>query len=155
MKKKIILAALVLGVMIVVGSGGLALYLWNMPHRDVLAAEPDFTLSSDEFISEYLENQSSANNKFLSDDGDSKIVVLSGQIASISKNQNGDQVVLLKEPGAPVGVAFTFTPETNAAATALQPGQLVSIKGVVRSGPRRDEFLGIYANGVIEKASLF
>ena len=155
MKKKIWQTVMATSVIAIIGGGAFVFYLWNMPHRDVLSAQPDYTLSSSNFVSEYLANPGAANEKYLSDDGDSKIVVISGPVASISQTQNGDQVVLIKETGAPVGVAFTFTSETNDDAAALQSGQSVAIKGVVRAGPRRDEFLGLYSNAVIEKASLF
>lgn len=155
MNKKLFIAILVVGLMAILGGSAVVFYLWNMPHRDVVAATPDFTLSSEAFISEYFENSDAANIKYLSEDGDSKIVVLSGLVASISSNQAGDKVVLIKESDAKVGVAFTFTPDTNASASALQAGQPVSIKGVVRSGPRLDEFLGVYSNAVLEKASLY
>lgn len=144
-----------MGLMGGLGVSGFAVYVWFMPHRDVVSAEPDYQLSSSSFISEYLEDPGTSNYKYLSDDGDSKIVVLSGPLASISQNQNGDQVVLIKKAGAPVGVAFTFTSETNGDAASLHLGQTVTIKGVVRAGPRRDEFLGLYSNAVIEKASIF
>jgi hypothetical protein len=155
MKKNKFLTVLVMGLMGGLGVSSFAVYVWFMPHRDVVSAEPDYQLSSFSFISEYLEDSGASNNKYLSDDGDSKIVVLSGLVASISQNQNGDQVVLMKETGSLVGVAFTFATETNGDATVLKPGQFIAIKGVVRAGPRHDEFLGLYSNGVIEKASIF
>ena len=155
MKKKILLTILTLGIIGLLGGGGMALYIWFMPHRDVVSAEPDFIFLSSDFIEEYLDDPSAANIKYLSDDGDSKIVVLRGQVASVGQNQNGDQVVVLQETGAPFGVAFTFTAETNSSVAQLEPGQDVSIKGVVRAGPHRDDFLGVNSNAVVEKASLF
>ena len=54
--KKIVLAALLMGLIALIGGGGVGLYIWYMPHRDVLAAQPDYTLPSSSFISEYLAN---------------------------------------------------------------------------------------------------
>lgn len=121
MKKKIILTGLVVSAFAIFGGGAFVFYLWNMPHRNVVSTQPDYALSASSFVSDYFADPGAANNKYLSDDGDSKIVVLSGSVESISQNQKGDQVILIKESGTPVGVAFTFTSETNATAAALNP----------------------------------
>lgn len=58
--------------------GSVAFYLFNMPHRDVQSAPSDFTLTSNQIVTEYLADKDAANEKYLANDGDSKILEITG-----------------------------------------------------------------------------
>ncbi len=134
--------------------GGIGLYMFNMPHRDVQSAHADFSLSSAELVAEYLADGNAANQKYLAANGDSKILEVTGTIAKISEDFVGNKVVLLKKSNERAGVSATFTPETNQNAEALSTGQTITLKGVIRSGATYDEDLELYENVIIEKSDV-
>lgn len=153
-RKKIIRIIAVIGVAALLTGGGIGLYMFNMPHRDVQATQADYSLTSSQIVAEYLSNQDAANKKYLASDGDSKILEITGIVSKISEDFNGQKVVLLKDSQDQAGVSATFTPETNDDLTDVEPGQNITVKGVIRSGASYDEDLGFYLDIVLEKSSI-
>lgn len=153
-KKKIIKTIAIIGIAGILIGGGIGLYMFNMPHRNVQSASADYSLKSSEIVAEYLSNKDAANQKYLAADGDSKILEVTGTIAKISKDYNGNTVVLLKEADEFAGVSATFTPETNQNTKGLSTGQTITVKGVIRSGASYDEDLELYENVILEKSDL-
>ena len=133
---------------------GIALSMYYMPHRDIQSASPDYTMTISQLTEEYLEGSAQANDKYLSEDGESKILLLTGTIKSISENLNGQKVMLLKEALDKAGVNFTFSEGETYDFSQLKIGQEASIKGVIRSGATYDEDLEMYENTIIEKSTL-
>ena len=154
MKKKILKWGLILSVTGIIVGGSIVLYLFNMPHRDVVNSQADYNTTSTELVLEYITNYQEANDKYLEEDGNSKIIAVSGKIYSKEKDMNNQWVILLKETENSAGVSFTFTKETNAQAETLVLGSTVNIKGVIRSGASYDEDLELFEDVIIEKSSL-
>ncbi len=153
-KKKIIKSLLILvGIGILAGIG-IVLYLFNMPHRDVQAASTDFSYTASEIVEEYLIDADKANAKYLDEEGESKILEVTGSVFSITEDFNQQKVVLLKGENDKAGVSCTFTSATNAAVANLKIGDQVAIKGVIRSGASYDEDLGMYENVIMEKSKI-
>lgn len=155
MKKRKILkiAAIVVAAGLVIGVS-VGLYMYFMPHRDVQKSATDYKLSASALVAEYLADGNAANSKYLAEDGESKILEISGTVARISEDFTGRKVVLLKERGDKAGVSCTFLPETNANATKLTKGQKVTIKGVIRSGVSFDPDLNMYLNAVVDNSDV-
>ena len=152
--KRIIKAGIILVAVGVVIAGAVGLYLFNMPHRNVQKAATDYSLTSSQIVAEYLTDKESANKKYLSDDGDSKVLEITGVVSKISEDFNDQKVVLLKGADDKAGVSASFTTETNANAAKLQVGETVTVKGVIRSGASYDEDLDLYENVILEKSDL-
>jgi len=153
-KRKLIRIAAILAVAGALIGGGTAFYIYNMPHRDVLASEADFALSNSEIVSEYLANKLDADNKYLSEDGNSKILEITGTVSRISENYNEEKVLLLKEESDKAGVSATFTSQTNHKVLDLETGTIVTVKGVIRSGASYDEDLEMYEHVILEKSDI-
>ncbi len=150
-KKKLILLVVIIGIIV---AASIAAYMFYKPHRDVQSARTDLTISATELVNEYLSNADLANIKYLDEAGLSKILEVNGMVHSITEDYNNQKVVLIKSPEANAGVSCTFTMETNASAEALKVGQLVRIKGVIRSGAAYDEDLGLYEHVILEKSDV-
>lgn len=148
---KIVLLTILFGAII---GGGIFLYLWNMPHIDVQAQKADFSVSTTSIVNEYLNNEKAANDKYLSDEGDSKIFIIKGTVKSKDTDMNNQVTVLLQEANDKAGVKCVFTAETNKNADALQIGQQTAIKGIIRSGAKYDGDLELYENVLLEKCDL-
>ena len=153
-KKKVIRTIAVIGIAGLLTGGGIGLYMFNMPKRDVQAAQTDYTLSTSQIVSEYLSDSEAANQKYLSADGDSKILEITGELSKISENYDGQKVVLLKSGKDKAGVSATFSPESNDHLNGIKIGQVITVKGVIRSGASYDEDLELYENVVLDKSDI-
>lgn len=129
-------------------------YLWNMPHIDVQNEEVDYKLNSSELVDEYLTNEKVANQKYLGDDGNSKILLVNGIVSEISEDMNHQSIVLLKSQTDKAGVKCVFLPETKNHTKSLVLGSSVTVKGIIRVGASYDPDLEIYENVLLEKCDL-
>ena len=144
----------IIGALILVGIG-VFLYVWFMPHRDVQATKAFATIDATTLVNEFLTDKEKANATYLdSDEGESKVLIITGKIAKISKDQLGQKVLLLKNDTDKMGVSCTFTKETNPQAANLTIGNAVKIKGVIRSGAEYDEDLDLIENVIVEKSAI-
>ncbi|MEP0367887.1 MAG: hypothetical protein ABJN36_18725 [Cyclobacteriaceae bacterium] len=153
-KKKTLKLALITLVSVLVLGGGIGLYLFNLPHRDIQSTNTDFKLTASQVVAEYLINGESANEKYLDEEGESRILEVSGSVASVTEDYNGQKVVLLQSADDKAGVSCTFTTESNIQLMGINPGQKISVKGVIRSGATYDEDLEMYENVIMEKCAL-
>lgn len=151
MKKKILSALGIIALIVI----GYVAYLWFQPHRDVTATKADAEIKASALVDEFLNNPEAAQDKYLDIEGQSKILIVEGIITQITTDQLGQKVVQLKNsPDDKLGVACTFTLETNAQAQTLKVGDQVRIKGVIRAGAEYDEDLELGIDAVVEKSSL-
>ncbi len=151
MKSKIIKIVLALIVIAI----GVVAYLWFMPHRNVQSVKAFKTIDATALVNEFLTDKEKANALYLdSDEGESKVLIVTGIVAKISKDQLGQQVILLKNKKDKMGVSCSFTLETNNQVNTIKIGDHISIKGVIRSGAEYDEDLDLIENVIIEKSAL-
>jgi len=153
MKKTTKIISLTFGVGLVIAIA-VAYYMFNMPKRDVQSAKTDFSVSSTDIVNEYLADAALANGKYLQEEGDSKILAVTGTVVSINEDLNNQKVILLKNPGDKAGVSCTFTAETNKHTENLQIGETVTVKGVIRSGAGFDVDLDFYEDVIMEKCDI-
>lgn len=152
--KKFIKAGLLVLVSGLVIAGGVIYYMFNMPHRDVQAAATDYQFTASAIVDEYLSDPERANEKYLDNEGESKIIEVTGKVASISEDFNKQKVVLLKSAEDKSGVSCTFTSETNGQINSVSIGETISLKGVIRAGASYDEDLQMYEDVILEKCAL-
>ena len=153
-RKKVIRIIAIIGVSGILIGGGIGLYMFNMPQRDVQSAQTDYSLTSAQIVAEYLTDNEAANQKYLAADGDSKILEITGEVNKISENFNGQKVVLLKNGQEKAGVSATFFEETNDNLNGIIVGQTITVKGVIRSGASYDEDLEMYEHVILEKSDI-
>lgn len=153
-KKKVLLVALVSVAALVLVGGSTAMYFYYMPHRDVQATRPDATITTTELVKAFLENTQKANEHYLDAEGESQVLIVSGTVAEVSEDFEGNTVVLLKAEADPAGVSCTFLPETNQEAQQLAIGKQARIKGVIRAGAAYDPDLEMYEHVILEKCGL-
>jgi len=144
---------IVIGIGILIG-GSIGYYMFNKPARDVQNTKTDFSYNASEIVNEYLTDAQKANNKYLDETGNSKVLEISGTVANITEDFNNQKVILLKDASDKAGVSCTFTSETNSNTKNVKIGDRISIKGVIRSGASFDEDLEMYENVIIEKSNI-
>ena len=153
-RKKILKIAAVLAIAGLLIGVGVAYYMYNMPHRDVQSTPTDYKITVSELINEYAKNQNAANAKYLAEDGNSKILEVTGEVLRSRTNMNNQLVLVLQKPGDIAGVNVTFSEQANQETPAVEKGQIVTIKGVIRSGVYFDDNLSMYVNANIDHAAL-
>jgi tRNA(Ile2) C34 agmatinyltransferase TiaS len=149
--KKKILIVLTTGFLI---AAGIALYMFNKPARDVQATQTDFSYSASAIVNEYLTDANAANEKYLDEEGNSKVLEITGTVADISEDFNNQKVILLKNATDKAGVSATFTKETNAHTNNVKIGDEITVKGVIRSGAAYDADLEMYENVILDKCDI-
>jgi hypothetical protein len=142
-----------IAVIVVIALGYLA-YMWFMPHRNVQNTKAFTTIEATALVNEFLSDKEKANNLYLDSEGESKVLIITGTIANISKDQLGQKVVLLKNSSEKMGVSCTFTLDTNSQVDNIEVGNQIKIKGVIRSGAEYDEDLDLTENVIIEKSAV-
>lgn len=153
-KKKILKIALVIFAIGIVIAGSVAYYMFNRPHRDISGTKTDYSLNASELVAEYLKDPEAADNKYLDDEGESKILEVTGIVSEIESDYADNKVLILKKENDKAGVNCTFTPETNAKVANVKIGDVVTIKGVIRSGAVFIDALDMYENIIVEKCDL-
>ncbi len=153
-KRKVFRIVAIIGIAGLLVGGGIGLYMFNKPHRDVQSAQADYVLSSSQIVTEYLADYQAANQKYLAADGNSKILEISGEVNEISENFNGQKVVLLNGVNDMAGVSAIFTEETNDNLNGVKVGRTITVKGVIRSGASYDEDLEMYEHVILEKSDI-
>ena len=153
-KRKVFRIIAIIGIAGLLAGGGIGLYMFNKPHRDVQSAQADYVLTSSQIVAEYLADNQAANQKYLAADGNSKILEISGEVNEISENFNGQKVVLLHGVKDKAGVSAIFTAETNDNLDRVKIGRTITVKGVIRSGASYDEDLEMYENIILEKSDI-
>jgi hypothetical protein len=143
--------AILAGVII---ASSVAAYMWFMPHRNVQASAAFATLKTIDLVAEFSTNSTKANAKYLSSDGNSKILILEGRVASITANQNHEKVILLKDEKAKAGVSCTFTQESASALKAVQKGDIIKVKGAITAGNKYDPDLDLTEHAILIQCSL-
>tara|TARA_R110002073_G_scaffold76232_1_gene185392 strand:- start:664 stop:1059 length:396 start_codon:yes stop_codon:yes gene_type:complete len=128
--------------------------MFNQPARDVQATQTDFSYNSSAIVNEYLTDANAANEKYLDEEGNSKVLEITGIVATISEDFNNQKVILLKKATDKAGVSATFTKETNAHTNTIKIGDEITIKGVIRSGAAYDPDLEMYENVIIDKCDI-
>ena len=95
-------------------------YFFNKPHRNV-SFEKAVTIGADSLFNVFLTNENKANALYLD-----KAIVVSGTISEVTKNQQGQPVVVLKTADPIYGVACTMKSNEY----SFKPGSFISLKGI-------------------------
>ena len=101
---------------------GLLLLYWifNKPHRDV-AKEMGITLSAQQLYDSFRTNEASANSQYLD-----KAIELTGTVADVSTNQEGQKVVNFSTNDPLVTINCTFKTDPG----NLKVGDSITFKGI-------------------------
>ncbi len=124
------------------------------PHRDVQATPTDFKISAKTLVHETLDDAIASNAKYLEEDGNSKIIEVTGTVAAVNEDMNKQKTILLKEEGEGAGVNCTFTLNTNAKVEEVHVGDKVTIKGLFKSGAEFDEDMEEYLDVNLSKCDI-
>jgi len=95
-------------------------WIFNKPHRDV-AKEKGIALSAQQVYDAFRTNEASANSKYLD-----KAIELTGTVADVSTNQEGQKVVNFSTNDPLVMINCTFKTDPG----NLKAGDTITFKGI-------------------------
>jgi hypothetical protein len=108
-------------VVLLLGLGALAVYLFNKPVANVETSEPDVVVTADQMFDEFFENEEKANLKYRD-----KIVEVAGKIREIDKSKN-KQIIVLNTKDSLFGISCDIS---SAKGLDYKKGDFVKVKGV-------------------------
>lgn len=116
--------------LVITGSIAAAL-IWkfyiNKPHEDIDTVAPAFTMSTQEIWNQFSDNIKSADAQF-----SGKVIVISGNLSRIEKNDSLVSLIFVMAADSLFGdktISCQMYQKHNDEASALVPGTLVKIKG--------------------------
>ena len=125
MKKKLplIIGIIVIGILCGVG---IAVYMYNKPHRNIENATADFTLKAADFVAEYTGDEEAANLKYLG-----KVICVEGDIIDKKVEPNGIAEFTLIDSYEGLTASFdsTYVVNNYDLLNSYEPGQIIKIKG--------------------------
>jgi len=148
MKRKLRFIGILL--LLVIIPGALWLYSQNQK-RDVAATASDLSLTVETLVTEYLSDPAASNAKYLSANGESKILELEGLIFGASNSSDGRILLVLKPSMERKGPGIQCLFVADQEIVGKRTGDLIRVKGVLRAGPENDEDFGLYENGYLEE----
>lgn len=130
MKKTVLLTF----VLLVIGSGIIGYYLFNKPHINVEKGNIDFTLTPDQILSEYMNNNENASRKF-----NEKIILVRGTYKNHSISAYGIPNILIEGENVLVSCEMDTLQSDPEKINLYQKNQPLKIKGLLVG---MDELLG-------------
>ncbi|MBY0348307.1 MAG: hypothetical protein GTN67_08530 [Hydrotalea flava] len=118
--KKTLKYFLILVVVVAIAATGFVVYVYNKPHRNV-AKEKAVTLTAEQLYHAFKDNEQQANQLYLD-----KAIELTGRIAQIATNQQGQTVIDFNTADSMVTINCTFK---NKPAN-IKVGDSVHFKGI-------------------------
>ena len=112
-----------LGCMLVAALAGIMIYLYNKPHRNVIA-ETGIPISATELYAKFTSNEGQANQAYLN-----KVLQVSGQVLAIKSNATAGKVVILNTGDPLFGVACTLNLQETTV-HPVQPGEKITVRGI-------------------------
>ncbi len=107
--------------------GGIGYYMWNKPHETI--GKPNFTLTATEIVAEFDKDEAEAMKKYVSQDGNTIVVQVSGKIADVKNDTSGITIAL--DTGDPInGVSCVLDRFTKHSHTDFKVGDDIKLKGL-------------------------
>ncbi|MFN3529285.1 MAG: hypothetical protein ACK417_05130 [Bacteroidia bacterium] len=122
---------------------GAALYLINMPHWDVKKAKTDLKIDAAALIARYQADAVAANQYFLSEDGNSHVLDVSGILLDLSTDYAGNTQLRMGTAHSEIYILVSL--QAGETVTRTQVGSPVRIKGAITSGAEFDADFGAYS----------
>jgi hypothetical protein len=100
----------------------IAIYLFNMQHKNLQKVKPDFVISAVDLQKAFEENETSAASTYVN-----KVLEVTGIIGSVKTGENNVLSIVLKTGSDLSTVICTFPPGTDPA--KFIPGNQITVRG--------------------------
>ena len=114
--KKVIYILLVLGIL----GGSIGFYFFNKPLDSISSMSTDYSLSSNELLTAFEDDETQANEKYLD-----KVIQVTGKVLK-TETENGKTTIYLNTENELSNVIFQLEKDDP----SIQAGQQVTMKGI-------------------------
>jgi hypothetical protein len=104
-------------------AAGVAMYLWNKPHRTAEDEKPVATLTASELFTQFASDEVGTWAKYKD-----KVIQISGEVETISTDASGNTQVVMKTDTEMSTVSVTLM--LGAQAPLQEPGTMIEVKGI-------------------------
>ncbi len=119
LKKILIGLAAIIAIVLIAG-----LVIWNLPEENVAKKSVDYKVAATGLFEEYTANEEAGNAKYIG-----KIIQVSGIIEDLSKDEKGDDVVLIAGDDMGSGVLCSLEPSESSKIGHYKRGDTITVKG--------------------------
>ncbi|GAB4414982.1 MAG: hypothetical protein OHK0039_23220 [Bacteroidia bacterium] len=116
---------LLLGIAAILVAAAVGYFMYNKPHADLAAAQPDFQLTTAELYSAFESDEAAANTQYLN-----KLIETKGIVKDKQTLPDGSIVLLLDADGMMGGISCSFLPDQAEALAPVSSGQPVKVRGL-------------------------
>jgi hypothetical protein len=151
MTKAAITKILAAGLILAALGGAYGAYLYFMPHREVASSKTDERISATALVDAFLKNAAAANTHYLSEDGNSLILEVTGTLLGTESDYEQNTILILGDSSQPTQVyAYLNTSADNLPVI----GSTLTVKGAITAGAEADDVLGIYTPARLQDATI-
>ena len=118
--KKVLIIVVILAAL----GGGYAFYLYNKPVADTTNIDAAFSISADDLFSQFEEDESTANSKYLG-----KIIEVNGKVREFSIGDSGDLNLVLASNSDMFGINCGLSKGQEGQYKNYKEGDSIKIKG--------------------------
>lgn len=121
---------------VLVAATGAAIYGWreyNRKNEDLAGAKEKYTVEATQLISEFNQNDSAANARYLG-----QVVAVNGMVKGLEKDDEGKYTLVIGDTTDMSSVRCALDSTHAADATGLQRGQTVKVRGAF-TGFKKDD----------------
>ncbi len=111
--------------LLTVVGGAFGFYMYNKPHQNMTKVVADLQLSAIQLFTEFENDESQANVKYLD-----KVVEVSGVVKEVSTDEDGMTNLTLESGSDMFGVVCQMDNLTEHSRTIFKEGEKVKIKGI-------------------------
>ena len=129
-------------------------YVWFKPHRNVANTTANEEVTVEQLTARFTKDAVEANNHFLSNDGNSKILLIHGIVNKTFQNAKGEPIVFMKAANQETGVQATFFPEDSLLISRLKKGDAIRLKGVIIAGNQYDSVLDFHEPALLVQCTI-
>jgi len=104
---------------------GVAYFMYNKPHKNIKKSKTDFQIEAVQLFTEFEENESDANTKYLD-----KLIELKGTVREVSSDKEGNVSIILNSDNDLAGVICQLDNLTTHNRTSFDKGEKVTLKGI-------------------------
>lgn len=124
MKSRRTVYALLAVVMIAAILAAVGVMIYNKPHRDVETAPPAFSMTAEQLVGEFSQDEAGANALY-----GGKVIRVNGPLKEIIRNDS-TLILLLGDTSQLMGVSCYVQDGEQVQAAGITPGQMVTVKGI-------------------------
>ncbi|WP_020527591.1 OB-fold protein [Flexithrix dorotheae] len=115
----------IIPVLLIITLIGFSAYMYNKPRKNIINAGVKYKVSSKKLFADFESNENQANKRYLN-----QVIEVAGNVKEVSKNPQGDFIVVLDSDGGFGTVRGTLIKNQKIVIEEILPGDAITLKGI-------------------------